>query len=249
MLHEIYFDDVAGSTLGVWLTGLPAIPAARGRGTRASVPGRDGDLFQSDGALDPVKLQLELFAEPDAQGTVDFDRIHDWIYNATRLRISPYNWFWRIHPEDVTISWNEWADMPMDAMESGKITIMADPHRYLYPETAPITLAGGTILHNPTRCTAAPIIAIDMDGSGEVHLMIGRSSLLIAPYNGTILLDCEARTAENPDGTESLTGLIHMTDMDDTGPARRWPMLRPGDNAIDWSGNATVTITPRWRER
>lgn len=246
MLHEIYFGDVAGSTLGVWLTGVSPILSARGRGTRTTIPGRDGDLWLSESALDTVKLTIELFAEPDANGQVDFGRIHEWIYSADRMRISPYGWYWRICPEDVTISWTEWENLPDDAMQTGKITITADPHRYLYPEAAPAVLRSGAILTNPTRCDAAPLIAVNMDGSGEVNLMIGRCTLLIAAYRGTILLDCEAKTATTPDGTESLTGLIYLAEAE---TAQRWPLLMPGANTITWSGNATVTITPRWRER
>lgn len=100
----------------------------------------------------------------------------------------------------------------------------------------------GTI-HNPTLHDSKPLIEIT--GKGKINLMINKKVFIMGeiPHHG-IILDSEISTAYAYDGSR----LVNMNSYTET---REFPILRPGDNLIEWLVGQTgtvmnVKIRPRW---
>ena len=98
-----------------------------------------------------------------------------------------------------------------------------------------ITLStSGTMVTNPGSVFSEPVITVH--GSGDITLMVGMSIVELEGVDGNISLDSSLQ--------EAYSGAILMNDkMSDD-----FPVLKPGANAVSWSGNVTdVVIAPRWR--
>ena len=98
-----------------------------------------------------------------------------------------------------------------------------------------ITLTGsGTMVTNPGSVFSEPVITVH--GSGDITLMVGMSIVELEGVDGNISLDSSLQ--------EAYSGAILMNDK----MSGDFPVLKPGANAVSWSGNVTdVVIAPRWR--
>lgn len=101
--------------------------------------------------------------------------------------------------------------------------------------TQPITLTtSGTSIINPGSVFSEPVITVY--GTGEITLMAGITIVELSEVSGSITLDSGLQEAHS--GSVSLN---HRMSGD-------FPVLRPGSNAISWSGNVSqMTIQPNWR--
>ncbi len=98
-----------------------------------------------------------------------------------------------------------------------------------------ITLStSGTMVTNPGSVFSEPVITVH--GSGDITLMVGMSIVELEGVDGNISLDSSLQ--------EAYSGAIPMNDK----MSGDFPVLKPGANAVSWSGNVTdVVIAPRWR--
>jgi phage-related protein len=79
-----------------------------------------------------------------------------------------------------------------------------------------------------------PILTVT--GSGDITLMVGTTIVELEDISSSIILDCALK--------EAFLGTTLMNDHM-TGD---FPVLKPGANAISWSGTVTrVVIQPNWR--
>ncbi len=96
-----------------------------------------------------------------------------------------------------------------------------------------ITTSGDTIT-NPGSVYSEPLITLT--GSGDITLMVGTTIVELTNISGSIVLDCALKEAYK--GTALMND--HMSG--------DFPVLKPGLNAVSWSGNVTrIVISPRWR--
>lgn len=99
----------------------------------------------------------------------------------------------------------------------------------------PITLTTSTqFITNPGSVYAEPVITVY--GSGDITLMVGTTIVELEGVSGSITLDTPLMEAYT--GTTSQNGKM-------TG---EFPVLKPGANAISWTGSVTkVVLRPNWR--
>ncbi|MBR3428680.1 MAG: phage tail protein, partial [Clostridia bacterium] len=96
-----------------------------------------------------------------------------------------------------------------------------------------ITTSGETIT-NPGSVNSEPLITVY--GSGNITLMIGTTIVELTNVSSNIVLDCALKEAYK--GTTLMND--HMSG--------DFPVLKPGLNAVSWSGNVTsIVISPKWR--
>lgn len=101
-------------------------------------------------------------------------------------------------------------------------------------EPQDITLTTPNQITNPGNIESEPKIKVT--GSGDVTLNVGDYTIQLTAIGPNITIDSEIM-----DCYRNSTLLNDKT----TGP---FPKLKPGENAISWSGNVTkLEITPRWR--
>ena len=101
--------------------------------------------------------------------------------------------------------------------------------------TADITVtASGTIITNPGNVYSEPILTVY--GSGDITLMVGTTIVELEGISGSIVID--SMLQETYKGTALMND--HMNG--------EFPVLKPGANAISWSGAVTrVIVRPNWR--
>ena len=108
------------------------------------------------------------------------------------------------------------------------------PQRFLKSGEFPIKIQSGQSLHNAWQ-PALPLIQIT--GTGDGQLVVGKSAVNITGMTESITLDSEAQNAY--DGTTNKNNSISISG--------GFPVLEHGESLISYSGGITaVNITPRW---
>ena len=232
MRNRMYFANHDNKEFGVIVMRLPDIPIAEEDGEWVKIAGEDGERFVSNGALKSVTFPVPLWIPP----TADVNAVTAWLSGSGDIRFNNWPWFWKARVEGeihlAPCAFNDgWTASP---------TIKAKPHRYIWPETAPITIAESSyILSGKGTAKAKPMLEIT--GTGDVTLMIGSSTILINDLDGNITIDCESKLAYS--GEILKTGQVIVVD-------GIWPTLNPEMTTISWTGSIdTVEITPKWRYR
>ena len=96
-----------------------------------------------------------------------------------------------------------------------------------------ITTSGDTVT-NPGSVYSEPLITVY--GSGNITLMVGTTIVELTNVSSSLVLDCALK--------EAYKGANLMNDH----MSGDFPVLKPGLNAISWSGNVTrIVIKPNWR--
>ena len=96
-----------------------------------------------------------------------------------------------------------------------------------------VTTFGSTVT-NPGSVYSEPVITVY--GSGAITLMVGTTLVELTDIYSSIVLDCALQ--------EAYLGSTLMNDH----MSGDFPVLKPGMNAISWSGTVTkVVIKPNWR--
>ena len=92
----------------------------------------------------------------------------------------------------------------------------------------------GTIITNPGSVYSEPILTVT--GSGDITLMVGTTIVELTDISGNIVIDSALQEAYK--GTTLMND--HMSG--------DFPVLKPGQNAVSWSGNVMrVVVRPNWR--
>ena len=100
-------------------------------------------------------------------------------------------------------------------------------------ESVTLTASTSTVT-NPGSVYSEPVITVY--GTGDITLMVGTDIVELEGVSGSITLDSELREAYS--GTTGLNSAM----------SGEFPVLKPGQNAISWSGDVTkVEISPNWR--
>ena len=75
-----------------------------------------------------------------------------------------------------------------------------------------------------------------MTGSGDITLMVGTTIVELTDISGSIVIDSVLQEA------------YHGTTLMDDHMSGDFPVLKPGANAISWTGTVTkVVVRPNWR--
>ena len=94
--------------------------------------------------------------------------------------------------------------------------------------------SSGTIITNPGSVYSEPILTVT--GSGNITLMVGTTIVELENISGSIVIDSVLQ--------EAYQGTILMNDHMNG----EFPVLKPGTNAIRWTGAVTkVIVKPNWR--
>lgn len=95
----------------------------------------------------------------------------------------------------------------------------------------------GLTITNPTPFDARPLLRVVNPASGDVININGQTITFSAGHTGELFIDCELMDAY-ANGTNA-NSKITLSD---------FPVLKPGDNIVTWSGSGELYIAPRWWE-
>ena len=100
-------------------------------------------------------------------------------------------------------------------------------------ESVTLTASTSTIT-NPGSVYSEPVITVY--GSGDITLMVGTDIVELEGISGSITLDSQIHEAYS--GTTGMNSAM----------SGEFPILKPGMNAISWTGNVTkIEVKPNWR--
>ena len=230
MTDYFIWNGVDCRTKGIHVSELPPITIPLERSKQTNVPGRPGSLTQLEGddVYDDMILTATCFIADPAQ----IPAIAAWLKGKGTVTFANrtgghYNA--RIANQ-----------IPFEKVLRGNPHCSFAVNFRCYPfwyqegvSDVTITTSGDTVT-NPGSVYSEPLITVY--GSGNITLMIGTTIVELTNVSGSIVLDCALKEAYK--GTTLMND--HMSG--------DFPVLKPGLNAVSWSGNVTrIVIKPNWR--
>jgi phage-related protein len=224
------WNSVKSTDYGIHITTQPSVIRPSERAMFTNVPARSGSLtmLEADDVYSDFILPVECVVK-------DMSRIHEigaWLKGAGTLRLAarPGGFFYARVANQI-----EFAKV-LRNHEHRTFTINFRCQPFWYAEAVPpitLTTSGSTIT-NPGNVPSDPVITVY--GSGEITLMVGQTIVELEGVSGSITLDTPLMEAYS--GTTSLNGNM----------GGDFPLLKPGMNAISWSGSVIkVEVRPNWR--
>ena len=230
MTDYFIWNGVDCRQYGIHVSELPPITIPLERSTQTNVPGRPGSLTQLEGedVYDDMILTATCFISDPAQ----IPAIAAWLKGSGTVTFA--NRTGGYYKARIA------NQIPFEKVLRGNphctFAVNFRCYPFWYQENVSdvtITTSGDTIT-NPGSVYSEPLIALT--GSGDITLMVGTTIVELADITTGIVLDCALK--------EAYLGTTLMNDH----MSGDFPVLKPGRNAISWSGNVTsVVISPRWR--
>ena len=224
------WNGVDCRTYGIHVTDQPPVTIPQERSTQTNVPGRPGSLTQLEGedVYDDMVLTAQCFISDPAQ----IPAIAAWLKGKGTVTFANrtgghYN---------ARIS----NQIPFEKVLRGNphcsfaVNFRCFPFWY-QDNVADVTITtSGTTITNPGSVYSDPVITVT--GSGDITLMVGTTIVELTGVSGSIVIDSVLKEAYK--GTTLMND--HMSG--------DFPVLKPGLNAISWTGTVTqVAIKPNWR--
>lgn len=226
------FNGKPSSEYGVYLRTRPDIPTAERDVETLDIPGAAKPLLIDHGGYKAQNIEIEAYINNET----NLDAVRGWLagYGEMIFSTEP-NCAYHIY-----ITGSVEYEHVGRTLRSRSIIVPCTlmPFRYVYPSPADVTIStsGGTI-ENPGTVFSQPKLKIT--GSGDFTVVVNGYSIDGRSITGGAIVDCELQETFTPDETQSLNGSFVMDE---------FPVLKPGTNAITWTGDVTkIEITPRWR--
>lgn len=212
----------------------PVYPVAQRVVEKTTIPGRSGEVVFDSGAFSNVTQTYEIYFNAKFQGmSMAAGYLAQWLHSGLgyqRLEDSYRPDSYRMAMFTGPIDIDNWMNL------YGRCTIEFDckPQRFLKSGEFPIKIQSGQSLYNAWQ-PALPLIQIT--GTGDGQLVVGKSTVNITGMTGNLMLDSEVQNAY--DGTTNKNNSISISG--------GFPVLEHGESLISYSGGITaVNITPRW---
>lgn len=246
-MHEITYNGVKSSDLGIRIERSPEIIHPRRKYDVISVPGRNGDIVLMQDAWENYIQEYNIFfgdgtplcTEPAANA------ISNWL-NSANGYVKLIDTFQNSNGSYRLAYYVDEFDVENALTEYGRATIRFNcrPERFMPDVTSGVT--NGQTVTNAYQYAAKPIITISGPGtwSGTFTVTNGDHVYEIGLTNiqTTVILDCEEQNARGSLG-QNLNNKVTVNSGDE------FPRLLPGGNVITWSLSGlaySVQITPRF---
>lgn len=224
------WNGVSCTEYGIHVSEQPPITIPSERATFTNVPGRPGSLttLEGDDVYDDQVLTATCFISDPSR----ISAIAAWLKGSGKVTFANRqggSYFARIANQ---ISFEK--ILRGNPHRSFAINFRCKPFWYAESVEPIILTTSGTIVTNPGSVYSEPVITVT--GFGEITLMVGTTIVELSDVSGSIILDTPLMEAYS--GTSSMN----------TSMSGDFPLLKPGSNAVSWSGNVTsVVIDPNWR--
>jgi len=224
------WNGVNCTTKGLHVLELPPITVPAERATFTNVPGRPGSLttLEADDVYDDMILTATcIVADPSA-----IPVIAGWLKgNGTVTFANRQGGFYYARIANQ-ISFEK--ILRGNPHRSFAVNFRCKPFWYAANVQPQTFTASTSTINNPGSVYSEPVITVY--GSGEITLAVGTGIVELVDIASSITLDSVLQEAYN--GTESMNGCM----------SGEFPILKPGMNAISWTGDVTrVVVQPNWR--
>ena len=230
MKDYFIWNGVDCRTYGIHVSEQPPITLPAERSTQTNVPGRPGSLttLEGDDVYDDLLLTATCFI-------TDTGRIGDigrWLKGGGtvvfanrpgghyKARIANQIPFEKILRGNPHCSFS--------------VNFRCYPFWYQDDVEDVMVTAPATVLYNPGSVYAEPVLTVY--GDGDITLMIGQQLVELEGISGSIVIDSVLKEAYKD------------SDLQNDRMSGEFPVLRPGGNAISWTGDVSrIVVTPNWR--
>lgn len=232
MRHFFTLDRVPSMNFDTFLASSTMWDAPERDVTTVEIPGRNGDLVFDNHRFKNFAATISAYIPRGMQ--VNTGGVRAWLQShaASYARYED-----SMHPDEYrmarfsggfTLSSSDRVGAAMD------ITMDCKPQRWLKSGEIRNGYTGSTVLYNPTQYDALPLIRC----SGKNGtLTIGDVTVTVSGASSFIMIDCELMEAY--EGSASRNSNLTLNN-------GVFPSLKPGENAMSFTGFAAVYITPRW---
>lgn len=231
----IFFNGVSSEELGIVVEHPPNYEIAKRRYETIQVPGRNSDIIIDNNCFDNVDRTYDIaIGQEGGDFTVFASRLADWLSSGSgycRLEDT-------YEPDYYKMAvMSDPGEVINILQQAGRTTVTFNrrPERFLKMGERFVDVYDGSILTNPTKYVAKPII--ELSGSGNGSLTVGQRTIEIRNLVDGFIIDSELQEAYS-DGINQ-NGNVIATD--------GLPILDAGENVISYSGGIkSVKISPRW---
>lgn len=242
-MHEITFNGVNSSTLGIRIERSPAIIHPRRKFDVISVPGRNGDIVLFQDAWENYIQPYDIFFGDgtDLSAESAANAVSNWLHSANgyAMLVDTFEW-----PYYRMAYYVDELDIENALTEYGRATIRFNckPERF-YQDISSGIISGQTVTNN-FQFASRPIITFNAAGqwSGTLSVTNGMHEYEVEFTNvyGALTLNCEEQNAYH--GNTNLNSKVKVLIGDE------FPKLYPGANVISWtmSSVSSATLNPRW---
>lgn len=224
------FNGVDSRSMGVHVIKYPPIVRPPERVQYITIPGRAGDLRQTEGksVFDAYTRAMEI---SNARG-FDLDRVTKWLRGSGTMVIGnepQYQYTVDLSPQCQF-------EKVIRGIWGGPLQMHTQPFKEKAQPAPAITLSSsGQTIYNPGDAEALPLITIT--GSGNITLTIGGKTLSISGVSAGWQVDYALQWVLNAQGVPQWN--IAAGD---------FGALPAGNSAISWTGTVTsLSVLPRWR--
>lgn len=230
---NINFRGVDSMSVGLVVTDLPEVVIPEERVTFTNVPGRSGALAQTEGrsVFNDITLSVGLYCPEVTPSAIR--AIGGYFRGAGELRLPnrPGGYYEARVVNQIELARILRGNKP----RTFEAHFRCKPLFYLNAGLDPIEVESGEFLTNPSTVEAHPVIEIE--GEGDVTLLVGDQTVQLTGLDGGIVLDGVLQEAY-------WDGILENAKM-----SGDFPTLGAGDTAISWTGTVTaVRVTPHWAE-
>lgn len=227
MRNFFTLDGVPSTNFNTYLASSTMFDAPERDVESIEIPGRNGDLLYDNGRFRNFGASVYCFVPSDMRTYVG--ALRNWLMSARGYQRYEDS----IHPDEYRLVRYTGAFALGESDRVGAAVTLGfncKPQRFLKSGENFLSVSSGSVLFNPTRFTALPLIR----ANGNGILTIGSKTITISGNSGVIYLDCDLQDAYN--GSTNKNRFVTPD----------FPQLDPGDNPVTISGLADVEIMPRW---
>jgi phage-related protein len=224
------FNGVDSRAMGVHVIKYPPIIRPAERLKYVTIPGRAGDLTQSEGEniFDAYTRAMEV---SNARG-FSLDAVRKWLRGRGTMIIGNEPQF----AYQVDLGAQCQYDKIIRGIWGGPLQMRTQPYKLDATPESPITVtASPATITNPGDVRAKPRVVIN--GSGNITLTMGGKTLIITGAQSGWVYDAALEWVTDANG-------VPMFNVS----SGTYPDLPVGQSAVLFTGNVTsLEITPRWR--
>lgn len=235
-INSFTFNGVSSENKGLYVGGQLTFNSPRRDITKASIPGRNGDLIRDNGRFGNIQVAYNIVAMNSFAATAQ--AVRNWLMSVkgyARLEDTYDPTHYRMAAVSESVDFETGA---YNATGKAQITFDCMPQRFLKSGETAVTITSSGTLSNPTPFESKPLIRVY--GSGDCQITIGNQIIYLDDVDGYIDIDCETMNCYN--GTTNCNSQVTLG-------ASGFPTLPTGDTGVQIDSGATsIVITPRWWE-
>lgn len=224
------WNGVKSTELGIYVGQQPPITYPAERIVYTDVPGRNGSLVVLEG--EDVYNDLTLSVQCSMKDEDRINEIGAWLRGGGKVEFANRRGGYYLARIANQIPFNQ----ILRGRKNRQFTVNFRCKPFWYAnDDAPVEINSPGTIENPGNVACEPKITVT--ASGDYTLTVNGS--IIEVKDGSIIIDSELRDCLTSDGTLLANNRVTMSE---------YPVLKPGTNAISWSGSVTgVSVLRRVR--